>query len=327
MTISLLKELISNEQEYLDRFFQHLNIEQMHQILQVLHDCKGLILLTGVGKSGLIAEKIAVTMTSTGTRALFLSPTNALHGDLGIAHKGDVFVIISKSGESEEILSLIPYIRNKGVTIVSIIGAPNSRVAKASDLVLVLPKIRELCPFDMAPTTSTTMQTIIGDVLTIALMRMKKITIEEYIKSHPGGKIGKKITLKVKDLMLGKEKIPLCKPGDKLVDTLVELSNKQCGCVIIVDEMKRMLGIFTDGDLRRALQKNGSFALESEMQALMTKSARSIGPDILAWEALEAMESDQKHPIMVLPVLEEDRKVIGIVKMHDIVQSGVGSFS
>lgn len=325
MSLSLLKELFDNERQYLNHFFENINLNEMNKVLQHLYQCKGLTILTGVGKSGLVAEKIAATMTSTGTRALFLSPTNALHGDMGIIHSGDVFVILSKSGESEEILSLIPYVRNKGATIIAILASENSRIAKAVDMVLVLPPVKELCPFDKAPTTSTTMQMIIGDVLAIALMRLKNVSIEDFAKSHPAGKIGKRITLKVKDLMLTNNNVPLCKPEDKLVDTLVELSNKQCGCVMIVDETTKLLGIFTDGDLRRALQNKGVHALDTAMQHLMIKTPRFIGPDVLAWQAMEAMEADQKRPIMVLPVLDDGCKVLGIIKMHDIVQSGVGS--
>jgi arabinose-5-phosphate isomerase len=324
MAVLILKELFENERSYLNHFFDHLNYEEVDKVLTALHNCKGMIVLTGVGKSGLVAEKIAMTMTSTGTRALFLSPTNALHGDIGIINKGDVFVILSKSGESNEVLSLIPYARNKGATIVAIVSVPNCRMSKAVDIPLILPSEKELCPFDMAPTTSTIIQMIVGDALAIALMKIKNISMEDYILSHPGGKIGKRISLKVKDLMLTREKIPLCKPEDKLVDTLVELSNKQCGCVLIVDGSKKLLGIFTDGDLRRALQNKGVQALDFEMQNLMIKTPRFIEAEVLAWQALEKMEADQKHPIMVLPVVEED-KVIGIIKMHDIVQSGVGS--
>lgn len=319
----IIKELLDNERSYLNHFFENLNYEEVNKVLLTLCNCKGMIILTGVGKSGLVAEKIAVTMTSTGTRALFLSPINALHGDIGIINKGDVFVILSKSGESEEILSLIPYVRNKGATIIAIVSVPSCRLAKAVDLPLILPSEKELCPFDMAPTTSTIIQMIVGDVLAIALMKIKNVSIEDYVLSHPGGKIGKRVTLKVKDLMLTREKIPLCKPHDKLIDTLVELSNKQCGCILIVDKSEKMLGIFTDGDLRRTLQNEGAQALEFEIQTLMTKTPRFIEPEMLAWQALEKMEADQKHPITVLPVVEAG-KVIGIIKMHDIVQSGVG---
>lgn len=262
-------------------------------------------------------------MTSTGTRAIFLSPTNAMHGDIGIIGSKDVFVILSKSGESDELLHLIPFVRNKGIPIIGILCNENSRIAKAVDIVLRLPPLKELCPFDLAPTTSTTIQMILGDVLAISLMRMKNISMDDFVSSHPSGRIGKRATVKVKDLMLSGSSIPKGHPEDKLIDTLVELSNKQCGCVIVVDPNDKMLGIFTDGDLRRALQNKGAEALQAKMNELITRSCRFIGPDALAWEAMKKMESNQKHPITVLPVIDENKTVLGLIKMHDIVQSGI----
>lgn len=323
MITDLLKDLFEKERSYLNHFFDAVDLSAVEKVLKTLIDCKGLIVLTGIGKSGLVAKKIAVTMTSTGTRAIFLSPINALHGDLGILKPDDVFVFLSKSGESDELLNLIPFVRNRGVKMIGIISQPNSRLGKAVDQTLVLPAEKELCPYDMAPTTSTTIQTIVGDILAIALMQEKEVSIVQYAESHPAGRIGKRNTLKVRDLMLKGQQIPLCGPESTLVDTLVELSNKQCGCVLIVDKSQRLLGIFTDGDLRRALQGKGVKALESKMGDLMTKTARFIGPDALAWDAMKEMESDQKRPIMVLPVLEDNKTVIGIIKMHDIVQSGI----
>lgn len=319
----LLSELFKKEQAYLNRFFETLDMVSVDAVLQEMLNCQGMIVLTGVGKSGLVAKKIAVTMTSTGTRAISLSPTNALHGDIGIISKDDLFIILSKSGESDELLNLIPFIRNKGVKIIALLSDPSSRVAKAVDLVIQLPQERELCPFDMAPTTSTTIQGIVGDVLAISLMRLKNVSIEDFAESHPAGRLGKRITLTVKDLMVKDEKIPLCGPKDKLVDTLVELSNKQCGCVLVIDEENKLLGIFTDGDLRRSLQNNGAEALESTMDQLMVKGPRAIGPNVLAYDAMKAMESDQKHPIMVLPVLDGELHLLGVVRMHDLVQTGV----
>lgn len=323
MTIQIIKELFEKERAYLNDFFENIDLDAVGKVLDILLECKGLIVLTGIGKSGLIAKKIAVTMTSTGSRAIFLSPTNALHGDLGILNPDDVFIIFSKSGESDELLNLIPYVRNKGVTIIGIISQPSSRLAKAVDCSLALPAERELCPFDMAPTTSTTIQAIVGDILAISLMRQKEFTAIKFAESHPAGRIGKRITMKVLDLMLKNEAIPLCGPEDKLVDTLVELSNKQCGCVLVIDSEHKLLGIFTDGDLRRSLQGKGESTLETRMGDLMTPSPLTIGPDVLAWEAMKLMESDQKHPVMVLPVVEDDHTVIGIIKIHDIVQSGI----
>lgn len=323
MADSIISELFEKERSYLNHFFEHLDLESVDNILLQLLACKGIIVLTGVGKSGLVAKKVAVSMTSTGTRALYLSPTNALHGDIGILKPEDIFVILSKSGESDELMNLIPFVRNQGVKVISIVSKQDSRLAKASDHVLYVAPERELCPFDMAPTTSTTIQGIIGDVLAIALMRMKNVSVDDFVKSHPAGRLGKRATITVRDLMLKGDAIPIGKPGDKLVDSLVELSNKQCGCLIVVDEDRRMLGIFTDGDLRRALQSLGVNALESTLDALMTKTPRSIRPDVLAYAAVKEMEANQKSPIMVLPVLDDQKKVIGIIKMHDLIQAGI----
>lgn len=323
MADSVITELLEKERSYLNHFFDNIDLEALDAVLQELLKCKGIIVFTGVGKSGLVAKKMAVTMTSTGTRALYLSPTNALHGDIGILKENDIFIVLSKSGESDELMNLIPFIRNQGVKVIAVVNNKESRLAKASDLVLYITPERELCPFDMAPTTTTTIQGIVGDVLAISLMRLKNISIDDFVKSHPAGRLGKRATIMVKDLMLKGEAVPIGKPEDKLVDSLVELSNKQCGCVIIVDDEDRMIGIFTDGDLRRALQKYGVEALNSPLELLMNKSARSISPDALAYSAVKEMEFNQKSPIMVLPVLDEEKRVIGIIKMHDLVQAGV----
>lgn len=323
MSKRILQELLEKERGHLNHFFDTVNLDSLENIFSILSACKGIIIMTGVGKSGLVAKKIAVTMTSTGSRAVFLSPTNALHGDIGIINPEDVFVVISKSGESDEILNLIPFVRNRGIKIIGIVSNGESRIARAVDAAFVLPQEPELCPYDMAPTTSTTMQAIVGDVLSVGLMVVKEFTLEEYAKSHPAGRIGRRMIVKVSDLMLKGNDVPFCKPTDKLIDMLVELANKKCGCVLIVDNSNVLLGIFTDGDLRRSLQSKGAEILQSQMQHLMIQTARVIGPNELAWNALKKMESDQKHPIMVLPVLDEHNKVVGIIKMHDIVQSGI----
>lgn len=318
----MLKELLLKEKSYLDYFFNKIDLAQAEKIVDVLNACNGVMIFSGVGKSGLVAEKIAMTMTSTGTRALFISPTNALHGDIGIVSSQDVFVFLSKSGESEELLQLIPALRNKKVKIIGIVSNAKSRLAKASDLYIDLPLEQELCPFDMVPTTSAVIQLIFGDLLAISLMRLKNFTIDEYVLNHPAGRIGKRISMKVSDLMITGSSLPLCQPQDTLGDTLVELSNKRCGCVLVVDEAQALQGIFTDGDLRRSLQKHGATSLHLKMGDVMTKTARSIAPEKLAFEAMREMEGDQKNAITVLPVLEE-KKVVGIIKLHDIIQSGL----
>lgn len=319
----MLKELFEKEQEILNHFFNHIDLQSANQLLETLKKCKGLIIVTGVGKSGLVAEKIAQTMTSTGSRAFFLSPTNAMHGDIGIVSKDDVFLMISKSGESEELLQMVPFLRNRGVKPIAIVNNGNSRLAKACEGCLVLPMEKELCPFDLVPTTSSVIQMIFGDVLAIALMRHKNFSLLDYAMNHPAGKIGRRLTLRVSDLMLKGADIPQCNPSDKLVNILVELSDKRCGCVLIVDSKQTLLGIFTDGDLRRALQKFGSKALDSKMQDLMTETARVIKSDEMASRALSVMEEDQLFPITVLPVIDTEQKVVGLIKMHDIVQSGL----
>ena len=319
----MIKELLEKERGYLNHFFENIDISSFEKLLKILSECKGLILLTGVGKSGLVAEKISMTLTSTGTRAFFLSPTNALHGDLGIVSENDVFVMLSKSGESDELLNLIPFLRNKNVKIIALVSNPSSRLAKAVDFAFFLPQEPELCPFDLAPTTSTVIQLLIGDVLAVALMEQKQVSYDQFALNHPGGRIGRRVVTRVRDLMIKNEGIPLCKPNDKLVDSLVELSNKRCGCVLVVNEEKELMGIFTDGDLRRALQGHGSKALDSSLEKLMTRSPRWIAAESLAWDALHIMEGDQKNPITVLAVLDQSSKVVGIIKMHDIIQAGL----
>lgn len=319
----MLAELFEKQRETLNGFFDQIDYRSVNELFEVLKSCKGMVILSGVGKSGLVAEKIALTLTSTGSRAYFLSPANALHGDIGIVNKEDVFIMISKSGESEELLRLIPFLRNKGVKPIAIVNNANSRLAKACELSIALPLAKELCPFDLVPTTSAIGHMVFGDVLAIGLMMHKNFTLGDYAMNHPAGKIGRQLTMRVKDLMLRGTDIPLSPPDATLVDTLVELSNKRCGCVLIADESKTLLGIFTDGDLRRALQKHGPAALQMAMRDLMTKTPRTINMDEMASSALTLMEADQKHPITILAVLDGNQKVVGVIKMHDIVQSGL----
>lgn len=319
----MLKELFEKKKQYLNHFFENLDMQKTDQILQKLLYCKGIIFFTGIGKSGLVAKKIAVTMTSTGTQALYLSPTDAMHGDIGIVSDKDIFVMLSKSGESDELLALVPYIRNKGAHLIGVVSDSKSRLSQACNMTVTLPLEKELCPFGLAPTTSTSIQMIFGDVLSIALMKLKNFSLDQYAMNHPAGRIGKRISMKVKDLMLTDNKIPLCKPEHTLMETLVELSNKRCGCVLVVDHEKKLQGIFTDGDLRRTLQNKGPEALHASMENVMTKSPKWISPNILAWDAMKLMEAKHQSEITVLPVIDEDKTVLGLIKLHDIIQAGV----
>lgn len=319
----MLKELLDNQRNFTEHFFEALDLQPIEQLIELLLQCSGVLFFTGVGKSGLVAKKIAFTMVSTGTRAYYLSPTDAVHGDLGIVSERDVFIMLSKSGESDELLNLIPAIRNKGATLVGVVCKPRSRLGDACHMTVNLPFQRELCPFDMAPTLSTTSQLLFGDLLSIALMRRKNFSLDQYALNHPSGQIGKRITLKVKDLMLIGDRIPLCGPEDRLGEILIELSNKRCGCILVADKSRKLLGIFTDGDLRRTLQKVGGDVLEARMQDVMTPNPSSIGSEVLAWEAMKRMEADYRRRIMMLPVIDAESKVLGLLHLHDIIQSGL----
>jgi arabinose-5-phosphate isomerase len=319
----MLKELLEKKREYLNHFFETLDLNAANEILQAIQNCEGTVLVTGVGKSGIIAKKIAMTMISTGTRALYLSPEEALHGDLGLVSANDLVLLLSKSGESEELLRLIPFLRNKKAKLAAIVSNQRSRLSQSCDLNIRLPLQAEICPFGLAPTTSTVIQLIFGDLLAVALMREKNFSLDQYALNHPSGSIGRRITLRVKDLMLTGDKIPKCSKKDKLMDLLVVLSNKQCGCILVAGEDETLLGIFTDGDLRRSLQSKGAAALEGRMEELMTKTPRWIHEGSLAWDALKTMEADPRRPITVLPVLDDAKKIVGILKLHDILQAGI----
>lgn len=317
----VLQELFQKEQQQLQRFFGEVDIASTEKLLQILSAVTGKIVLTGVGKSGLVAKKMAVTLTSTGTRALYLCPMDALHGDVGIVSDKDIVLMISKSGESEELLRLAPAVKNKGAKLVALVSNPESRLAKMADFPIFLPVTDELCPFNMAPTTSTVIQAIFGNVIAVALMRLRKFSVDDYAENHPAGRLGKRMTMKVKDLMLTGAFIPTCLPTQTLLDTLVELSRKRCGCVLVTDHNNHLTGIFTDGDLRRALQTHGEKVMQCTIEQLMTKNPKTIEPTLSAWEALAVME-DKAREVTVLPVVEEKR-VVGLLKLHDILQAGL----
>jgi len=318
----MFKQLFEEQRRYLNHFIDHIDLGQMEAIYQASQTSTGLMIFMGVGKSGIIAEKIAMTLTSTGRRALYLSPMNFLHGDIGIVSEEDLLFLLSKSGETEELLHLIPFVRRRNPKLIAVVSNDQSRLAKACDLKILLPVEKELCPFNLAPTTSTMVQLMFGDALAMALMKAKPFHLNEYALTHPQGNIGKKMTLLVEDLMLKEEDIPICHSHHILKEVLVELSNKKCGCVLIVDAEKNLLGIFTDGDLRRALQTKSSEVLAMPIEQLMTRSMVTISHNMLAWEALQLMQADSNKWVMTSPVVK-DKKVIGIIRMHDIIHSGL----
>lgn len=320
---AILQGLINQSRASLEHFFENFNAIELEEVLKECLDCQGLILLSGVGKSGIVAEKVATTLVSTGTKALFVPPGNFLHGDIGILSQSDILILFSKSGESEDLLDLIPFAKKRGAKVIAVVSREGSKLERGADKAVFLPVLRELGPLDLIPTTSTTVQLIFGDLLTIALMKTKKVTLEDYAANHPEGSIGKKLLLKVEDLMLQGDKIPFCSDDKKVMEVLVELSEKKCGCLIVVDNEKNLKGIFTDGDLRRSLQRFGPSVLDKAVIDLMTTTPITLNKEEMAWSALKIMQQDPKRWIMVAPVLDEALKVVGIIRMHDIIQAGI----
>jgi len=315
-----IQELVDQQRQFINYFFDHLSLNQVEQALQVCLKCQGLLILTGVGKSGIIAEKVAMTMISTGTRALYLPAANFLHGDIGGITKDDVVIMFSKSGQTQELLALLPHMRRKKCKLISVISNLHSPLAAQGDCLVYLPVEKELCAFDLAPTTSTAAQLLFGDLLSIGLMKEKGFSLEEYAHNHPAGSIGKQLTLHVHDLMKTGLSLPLCLPDNRLVDVIVELSNKRCGCLLVVNEAQELLGIFTDGDLRRALQSRGGAAMDSSLGELMTLNPITVSPEDLAYEAIRKMQGT--HYVMVAPVVK-NKKVVGVIRMHDIIHEGL----
>jgi arabinose-5-phosphate isomerase len=315
----VLVELFSQVRRSLEVFFDSIDQYQAEKMLECFLACEGSIVFSGVGKSGIIAEKIAMTMMSTGTKAFYLSPMNALHGDIGIISEKDVVVCISKGGETLELLQLLAYVKQRKAKTLAWVSTEKSSLEKLCDYVMILPLDKELCPFDLAPTTSTAIQLIFGDILAMAMMRYRTFTLEQYARNHPAGSIGKKISYTVEDLMIRGQRLPVCRPEDKLKDVLLELSNKRCGCLVVVDHECKVEGIFTDGDLRRALQNKSALVLEEFMKNLMTKKFLSIEKHQLIHEAMQLMQQDENKRVLVLPVVEKER-LIGLLHMHDVVQ-------
>jgi arabinose-5-phosphate isomerase len=315
----MLKQLFEEQRQSLNRFLDAVDLEASQALLQKLIDCKGVVIFSGVGKSGHIAEKVAHTFSATGTRSSYLSTGNALHGDIGFVTPQDLWIAFSKSGASEELVQLLPHIKKRGAFTVAVVSKAQSKLAEQADLSVLLPVDRELCPYNLAPTTSTAAQLIFGDCLAVALMKAKQFSIEAFASNHPAGLIGRKISMTVADVMLKDNALPLSSPRETLLQMLHELSAKRCGCLLVVDEKKTLLGIFTDGDLRRALQNQGAQVLQAHLGDLIKKDPRTISPHHLALEAIQKMEENPASPITVLPVVEEGR-VVGLVRMHDILQ-------
>lgn len=318
-----VSECLKVSAEAIARTSEKLDRAQVEFAVEVLLTCKGKVILSGMGKSGLIARKIAATLNSIGTTAVYLHPADALHGDLGMATSSDVAIVLSNSGETDELVTMIPYLKQRAVPIVAIVGNLNSTIAKKADAVLDASVDREACPFNLAPTTSTTIALVIGDAISMTLMRLKGLTPEDFAFNHPAGRLGKRLTLKVSDLMHSGTDNPTITPQAPWLDAIAAITKGGLGAVNVVDEGGHLLGIITDGDLRRSFQKIEPTELEEiKSSRMMTSNPVTVTPDELAYNALQLMENRQS-PIAVLPVVDRDRICVGLIRLHDIVRSGL----
>ncbi len=287
----------------------------------LLYACPGKVILTGMGKSGIVAQKIASTLVSTGTPAMFLHPAEGAHGDIGIAHKDDIILAISKSGESEELIALLPSIRKIGARLITITARAESMMARQSDLVLLTPVEEEACPLNMAPTCSTTAALVVGDALAMALMKLRNFQPEEFALYHPGGQIGKRLLLTVRDLMRTGERNPVVNLKASVQQMFSELTAKHTGAVSIVDDAGRLAGLITDYDIRRAIGE-GKNIFTMSIRDIMNPNPIRVNMDEKAIQALKIMEEREK-PLAVLPVVDAESIVRGMIHLHDLIDKGL----
>lgn len=296
--------------------------EHFKAAVEMIMACPGRTVITGMGKSGIIGRKMAATLASTGTPSFYLHPAEGIHGDLGMVTEGDVVIALSNSGETGEVLHILPSLRRIGAKLIAMVGNPNSTLAKNSDIVLNVGVTREACPLGLAPTSSTTAALAYGDALALALLSKRKFTASQFAVFHPGGSLGRKLLLTVEDIMHSGTENPLVKADISVQDALFVITDKGLGAVSVVDDDNKMLGVLTDGDIRRGLSKGVDF-LKRPVTELMTVSPKTITKEKLAAQALHIMESNRPKPITVLPVVDVENHVIGLLHMTDLVRQGV----
>ena len=291
----------------------------IEKAVDLIVSSKGKLIVTGVGKSGLVGAKIAATLASTGTSSFFLHPTEAMHGDLGMIGKDDIVLAISYSGESEELIQLLPHLKRFDIPLIAMAKTKESTLGKYSDFFINITVSKEACPLDTAPTSSTTLTMAMGDALAVCLMKKRDFKKEDFASFHPGGSLGKKLFVKVKDL-LRKDNLPIVSRETKLKDAIVIMSEGRLGNVLIVDEKKKLSSVLSDGDLRRALM-NEDFTLDCNVETISTKNPKTINDkNILASDALRIIE---EYKIQVLIVTDEEGKIEGILHIHDLIEAGI----
>ncbi len=321
-TLKLARDTLTIEAAALQTMRDRLegvNADALVLAVELLHGCKGRIVVSGIGKSGHIARKIAATFASTGSPAFFVHPAEASHGDLGMVTRDDVFVALSNSGETDELLTIVPIVKRTGAKLIALTGAPNSSLAKLADAHLDTSVEKEACPLNLAPTTSTTAALAMGDALAVALLDARGFKAEDFIRSHPGGRLGRKQLMHVSEVMRSFADTPKISIDASLQDALLEMTSKRMGMVVILDANKKVFGILTDGDLRRLLEKTTNLH-DIKLESATTADPHTIPAELLAEEAIEMME---KHRINHLVVTDDKGHLLGALNLHDLFAAKV----
>ncbi|MDJ0039666.1 MULTISPECIES: arabinose-5-phosphate isomerase KdsD [Pantoea] len=311
------KTVLRIEREGLEQLDQYIN-EAFTDACRLIYACRGKVVVMGMGKSGHIGKKMAATFASTGTPAFFVHPAEASHGDLGMVGKDDIVIAISNSGESSEILALIPVMKRQKIKLICMTSRPESAMARAADIHLCIKVPQEACPLGLAPTTSTTATLVMGDALAVSLLEARGFTPEDFALSHPGGALGRKLLLHVSDIMHSGDELPHVTRDASLRDALLEITRKNLGLTVIVDDLMKIEGIFTDGDLRRIFDMGIDFQ-NATIAEVMTRGGIRVRPNVLAVDALNLMQTKNITSLLVA----DDDRLLGVVHMHDMLRAGV----
>jgi arabinose-5-phosphate isomerase len=322
MILNQAKEVLHIEADGIAGVIDRLD-ESFVKMVNLIHASKGRVIMTGIGKSGIVARKIVATLNSTGTRSLFLHPVEAMHGDLGMVSSDDVIIALSSSGETDELNMLIPSLKNIGCPLIAFTGQLDSALGRQSDILIDAGVDREACPLGLAPTASTTALLAVGDALAVTLIRKRNFKASDFRQFHPGGSLGQRLSLKIRELMFTGKNIPKVNKGQTMRHAIQEMNRLQLGATLVVEKGDLLVGIITDGDIRRHLLTQESIH-ERRVEEVMTRRPKTLGPDTLASQALSLMEKNQ---ITVLPIVNPIQKVRGILHLHDILGKGAFKFN
>lgn len=312
----IAQDVLKNESEAIEKLSQYID-DSFVSCVQEIYSAKGRVVITGIGKSAIIANKIVATLNSTGTPSLFMHAADAIHGDLGMIQEDDIVICISKSGNTPEIKVLVPLLKRRGSKLVALVSNTNSYLAQQADYVLNATIGEEACPNNLAPTTSTTAHLAMGDAVAVCLLELRNFTPADFAKYHPGGALGKQLYLKVSDVFTNNQ-LPIVKPDAALKDVILEISSKRLGCTAVAEDDKVLLGIITDGDLRRMLQKDVNIGLVKASD-IMTRTPKAIAKDEFAVKALHMMQEKSITQLVVM----EGNKVEGFIHLHDLLKEGI----